>query len=97
MQILEALAANDEAAEFAIEQFCYLLRKQIAAMAAALDGLDLLVFTGGIGENDASVRDKICQGLDWIGAFAVAVMPAGEEEQMAFHAAELLWRTYPSK
>jgi acetate kinase len=36
-------------------------------MIAALDGVDLLVFTGGIGENDAEVRAAICRGLSWIG------------------------------
>ena len=46
--------------------FCYCIRKQIAAMIAALDGLDLLVFTGGIGEHDAQVRAEICGGLSWL-------------------------------
>ena len=43
------------------------VRKQMAAMVAALDGVDLLVFTGGIGENDGEVRAAICAGLSWIG------------------------------
>jgi acetate kinase len=47
--------------------FCYSVRKQVAAMIAALDGVDLLVFTGGIGENDEEVRAAICRGLSWIG------------------------------
>lgn len=47
--------------------FCQSVRKQIAAMIAVLDGLDLLVFTGGIGENDAVVRASICAGLSWFG------------------------------
>jgi acetate kinase len=47
--------------------FCYSIRKQVAAMIAALDGVDLLVFTGGIGEHDAKVRAEICGGLAWIG------------------------------
>ena len=47
--------------------FCYSVRKQVAAMIAALDGADLLVFTGGIGENDAEARAAICAGLSWIG------------------------------
>jgi acetate kinase len=47
--------------------FCYSIRKQMAAMIAALDGVDLLVFTGGIGEHDAKVRAEICSGLSWIG------------------------------
>jgi acetate kinase len=47
--------------------FCYSVRKQVAAMIAALDGVDLVVFTGGIGENDGEARAAICAGLSWIG------------------------------
>ena len=47
--------------------FCYSVRKQVAAMIAALDGVDLIVFTGGIGENDPEARAVICRGLSWIG------------------------------
>ena len=47
--------------------FCYSVRKQVAAMVAALDGVDLIVFTGGIGENDPEARAVICRGLSWIG------------------------------
>ncbi len=62
----EAAAANPDAS-LAIEMFCASVRKQIAAMITVLDGLDMLVFTGGIGENDAQVRAEICAGLSWIG------------------------------
>ena len=44
-------------ARLAIDMFCYSVRKQIAAMIAVLGGIDLIVFTGGIGENDGEVRD----------------------------------------
>ena len=47
--------------------FCYSIRKQVAAMIAALEGLDLLVFTGGVGEHDAKVRADICDGLSCLG------------------------------
>jgi acetate kinase len=47
--------------------FCYSVRKQMAGMVAALDGLDLIVFTGGIGEHDAQVRAGICGGLSSVG------------------------------
>lgn len=42
------------------------MRKQVAAMIAALEGVDLIVFTGGIGENDVEARAAICGGLSWI-------------------------------
>jgi acetate kinase len=47
--------------------FCYSVRKQVAAMIAALGGVDLLAFTGGIGENDVEARVEICGDLSWFG------------------------------
>lgn len=67
MQRLHEAAGANADARLAIQMFCYAVRKQIAAMIAVLDGLDMLVFTGGIGENDAQVRAAICAGLSWIG------------------------------
>ena len=67
MRRLHEAAASNPDARLAIEMFCYSVRKQIAAMIAVLDGLDLLVFTGGIGENDAEVHAMICGGLSWLG------------------------------
>jgi acetate kinase len=67
MRSLHATASSNADARLAIEMFCYSVRKQIAAMIAALDGVDLIVFTGGIGENDGAVRAAICDGLCWIG------------------------------
>jgi acetate kinase len=60
-------APSNADALLAIQMFCISVRKQVAAMIAVLDGADLLVFTGGIGENDAQVRAAICDGLSWIG------------------------------
>ncbi len=68
MRRLHEAAASNGDARLAIEMFCYSVRKQVAAMIAVLGGLDMLVFTGGIGENDAQVRIDICAGLAWIGA-----------------------------
>jgi acetate kinase len=65
-QLHEAAPSNADA-RLAVEMFCYSVRKQLAAMIAALDGIDLLVFTGGIGENDAEARAAICSGLFWLG------------------------------
>jgi acetate kinase len=54
-------------ANLAIRMFCYSVCKEIGAMIAALGGVDLLVFTGGIGENDAAARSAICADLSWMG------------------------------
>ena len=67
MRHLHEAAASNADARLAIQMFCYSVRKQVAAMIAAIDGADLIVFTGGIGENDSEVRAAICSGLSWIG------------------------------
>lgn len=67
MRQLHAAEASNADARLAIEMFCYSVRKQIAAMIAVLDGVDRLIFTGGIGENDSAVRAAICAALSWIG------------------------------
>jgi len=67
MRRLHDVASSNADARLAIEMFCYSVRKQVAAMIAALGGVDLIVFTGGIGENDGEVRASICDGLSWAG------------------------------
>jgi acetate kinase len=59
--------ATDSRARDALAVFCYQARKWIGAMAAALGGVDSLVFAGGIGENSAEIRAEICQTLDFLG------------------------------
>lgn len=67
MRDLLAREATDERAAEAIELFCYQIKKCIGAYAAALGGLDTLVFSGGIGENSPIVRSRICTGLKFLG------------------------------
>ncbi|HTU34376.1 MAG TPA: acetate/propionate family kinase [Candidatus Acidoferrum sp.] len=68
MRELQAAAARgDSRARLAIEVFCRSIRKVIAAYAAVLGGVDLIVFTGGIGEHSAEVRAKVCEGLAFLG------------------------------
>ncbi len=64
---LLARQAGDVRAAEAVALFCYQAKKWIGAFAAALGGLDTLVFAGGIGENAASVRKRICDGLGFLG------------------------------
>lgn len=63
----EAHENNDRRAWLAIEIFCYRARKYIGSYLAAIGGAEAIVFTGGIGENSAEIRSKICAGLDWMG------------------------------
>ena len=68
MRDLEEMAASgDTHAQLAIEIFAYRARKYLGAYAAAMGGLDAIVFTGGIGENSPSMRRRICDGLDFMG------------------------------
>ena len=61
------LASDDPAAEEAVELFCYRAITQIGALAAAIGGLDALVFTGGIGEHASEIRRRIAEGCAWLG------------------------------
>jgi acetate kinase len=67
MRDLLAVEATDTRAAEAVALFCYQAKKYIGAGAAALGGLDTLVFSGGIGENAAAVRTRICEGLVFLG------------------------------
>lgn len=64
--LLDARPTNADAA-MAIEMFCYQIRKSVGALAAALGGLDMLIFTGGVGEHAATVRAEVCDGLAYLG------------------------------
>ena len=67
MQDLLVQETNDVRAAEAVALFCYQAKKWIGAFAAALGGLDTLVFAGGIGENSPVVRSRICEGLEFLG------------------------------
>ena len=67
MRDLLALEAGDRRAGLAVSLFCYQARKWIGSYAAVLGGLDTLVFAGGIGENAPVIRERICQGLGFLG------------------------------
>jgi acetate kinase len=67
MKTLLERRERDAAAALAVAMFCYQVRKEVGAFAAAMGGLDALVFTGGIGERAAPVRAEICAGLGHLG------------------------------
>ena len=67
MRILLNLEAQDVRAAEAVALFCYQIKKWIGGFAAALGGLDTLVFAGGIGENAPAVRTRVCDGLGFLG------------------------------
>ncbi|HEY6349711.1 MAG TPA: acetate/propionate family kinase [Candidatus Angelobacter sp.] len=67
MKTLLEKRSHDPLADQAVRMFCYGIRKSIGAYAAVLNGVDMLVFTGGIGERAAPVREEICRGLAFLG------------------------------
>ena len=66
-EIDAACEEGNERAKLAIEMYNYRIRKYISAYAAAMDGCDIIVFTAGVGENQASMREKVCEGLSFMG------------------------------
>lgn len=97
-QLQKRAEQGDGKAILAIEIFSKSVRKCIGAYAAELGGLDLLVFTGGIGEHSWYVRERVCQGLEFLGIASaaageiakVAVMSSEEELQIARHCRRLM-------
>lgn len=62
-----AAQEGNERARLALDMFAYRVRRYIGAFVAAMNGVDAVVFTAGLGENGVMMRERICQGLDWLG------------------------------
>jgi acetate kinase len=78
----EAIAEGNPKARLAVDEFVYVIRKFIGAYIAVLGGLDMLVFTGGIGENDGASRAEICAGLECFGIHVDADRNKGRGEAL---------------
>ena len=91
---LERQRQANQDADLALRMFAYSVRKAIAGMAAALGGVELVVFTGGIGEHSEQVREEIMEGLKFLngGGLEVSVLPSQEDGQIAKNTARLLAR-----
>ena len=95
--LLQRCAANEPKAMLAVDAFCVAVAKTIGAYAALLGGLELLVFTGGIGEHSAEIRRRVCKHLGFLGlpdgaqdAGNLRIFAAEEEAQIARHCRALL-------
>ena len=73
----ELLASPEPGAKLAVDYFCYRIARELGSLAAALGGLDALVFTGGIGEHAAAVREQVCALSAWLG---IALDPAANTD-----------------
>jgi acetate kinase len=65
--IIKAINAGDEMAKLAYDMYAYRIKKYIGAYTAALNGLDAVIFTAGVGENDALIRELVCKGMEYLG------------------------------
>jgi acetate kinase len=63
----DLLGRNEPEAQLAVDYFVYRAAKEVGALAAVLGGIDGLVFTAGIGENSAEIRERICEASVWLG------------------------------
>ena len=84
----ELAKTNTTAAKFAVQHFCYWAARHAGSMIAAMQGVDAIAFTGGIGENATKITDSITNLLGWTGVKPanIHIIPAAEERQIAQNA-----------
>ncbi|MFN9087595.1 MAG: acetate/propionate family kinase [Gemmatimonadaceae bacterium] len=91
--LAEANELQDRRARLAITMFCYRVRKYVGAYLAALGGADAIVFAGGVGENSAEIRGRVCEDLEWAGltvdATANAALVGGREGRFSAEGSRL--------
>lgn len=88
MRTLEA--SDAPSAKAAIDHFCYWIARHAGSMIAAMEGVDAIAFTGGIGEHAHAIRDNICARLSWAGPVPTFIVPAAEEQHIARQAIALV-------
>jgi acetate kinase len=96
MEDLLAREATDPHAAEAVALFCYQARKFLGALAAALEGLDTLVFTAGIGEHAAVIRARICDGLGYLGMQVDAARNARHAPIISTDSSRVVVRVIPT-
>ena len=79
-------SSNDPTAKFAVSHYCYWVSRHAGSMIAAMQGVDGFIFTGGIGENAAQIREQILNRLSWAGELPHWVIAADEEGEIAHEA-----------
>ncbi len=94
--VRELLERTDAAAELAIEIFCDRVRKYVGAYLAVLEGAEAIVFTGGIGENAAEIRRRVCEGFGWAGLTLDSRLNLGREGRISTDASRLAAYVIPT-
>jgi acetate kinase len=92
-EILAAIDSGDQRAQLAFDIYLHRLVREIGAMLAVLGGADALVFTGGVGENCAPLRDRVVQQFGFLPTLKVLVIHAEEEWEIARQAFVLMQTT----
>ena len=77
------LASKAPEAKLAADQFVYRIVREVGAMVSVLGGLDALIFTAGIGERSAEIRERVCDGLAWLGLRLDAEANAASSERIS--------------
>ena len=90
-EIFSANESGNERAKLAFDMYCYRIRKYVGSYAAAMNGCDIIVFTAGVGENQADMRERVCNGLSFMGVEIDA------EKNMGIHGEEAVISTPESK
>ena len=90
-EIEEAISQGNERAKLALEMYDYRIKKYVGAFAAAMGGLDLLIFTGGVGENQTTTREYVCEDMQYMG------VEIDKELNAKIHGDEALFSTKESK
>ena len=80
MRVLES--SDSEEAQLALGHFCYWARYHMSALIGAMQGVDVIAFTGGIGENSANIRACLCDGFAWAGAQIAPEQNAKNNEKL---------------
>lgn len=88
--MIDLLASDTPEAQFAVDHFCYWAARHCGSAVVAMGGVDAIAFTGGIGENSETIRQRILQHLTFLGDLPVHVIPADEERQIARDALRLI-------
>ena len=96
MRQLLVRAGEDRRAAEAVDLFCYLAKKHLGALVAALGGLDTLVFTGGVGEHAVPVRERICAGLGFLGVALDTAHNANHESVISVPGSRVTVRVVPT-
>ncbi len=90
-EIFQANQDGNERAKLAFEMYCYRVRKYVGSYAAAMNGCDIIVFTAGVGENQADMRESVCSGLSFMG------VEIDNEKNKTIHGEEAVISTPNSK